>query len=218
VYRYRLFLARHKLPFGGLVAGAIILGLLFVGVAWWQSAHRVVIRDFDSCIKAGYDASSSDSQTCSDGHHTYVASPSPPVKAVPAGPPASSQSYAILVQGDTRGDYPKNNQVVTTAAAWSELWARIYNKIKPIPPLLQVDFSQNEVIVLVQGVEPSSGYSLEVTGVTASVAGATVDYEATIPLSGCLIAGGPSDYLVAISTAKTSGQMNYTSTPKTRKC
>ena len=136
----------------------------------------------------------------------------------PSTPAETVQQYNVLVQGDTKGSYPARQQVVTTQAAWSALWGQLYDKVVPEPPLLPVDFSQNEVIVLTDGPKPSGGYALDVTGVAASSAGGTIDYEAYAPQGSCTASLSPSDAVVAVVTAKITGPMTYSVTPVTRKC
>jgi len=211
VYRYR-----HQLRAVGVVA---LILLIIIGVIIWTS-HRtkVKVTDFNSCIMAGYDASNSDPQTCSDGHRTYVAPSSSAATTGPSAPSETAQQYTVLVQGDTKGSYPARQQVVTTEAAWSALWGQLYSQVKPFPPLLPVDFSHNEVVVLTDGMEPSGGYALDVTGVSAGSDSATVYYTQTSPASSCKAPIGPTDPLEAVVTAKTTGQVAYKMTSQTSKC
>jgi hypothetical protein len=217
VYRYLLYVKRYRRPL--IVVGAIVTVLvaIILVVLWIGYRSQPKVTDFNSCIAAGYDASNSDPQTCTDGHHTYV--------AVEAANPVTSggsvevaQAYSILVSNDSRGDYPARQQVITNQADWASVWDQLYAQVKPTPPLLSVDFSANEVILLTQGPEPSNGYGLEVIGLTVSAMGTAVDYDSFSPLGSCSSVTGPTDPVVAIVTAKTPVPITYQSTPKSRKC
>lgn len=217
MYRYRLFLRRFRRPLS-IVAATVAVMLIGVAVIWFLNHRPAKVTDFNSCILAGYNPSNGDPQTCSDGHHTYVAASSSTSSTGPAEPAETAQSYSVLVQGDTEGDYPARQQVVATQAAWTSLWGQLYAKLNPGPPLLPVDFSQDEVVVLTDGPKPSGGYSLEVTGVATSTAGTTVDYQAFSPQGRCTQNLTPTDPVVAIVTAKTNGPVTYAVTPQSRKC
>ena len=215
MYRYRIFLRRYRQPLIVVAAIVFVLGLLALIIVWLSYHARPKVTDFNSCVDAGYDASDSDPQTCSDGHHTYVSMASSAPSTV-SRPAQTVQSYQVLVSGDTHGTYPAKQQTVTSQAAWASLWSQLYAKTKPFPPLLPVDFTTNQVVVLTQGVEPSSGYGIEVTGVATSTNGMSVSYNSITPQGSC--GGGPSDPIEIIVTAKAPGPIDYESTPKSHKC
>lgn len=215
MHRYRLVLTRHRRLIWALAA-LLILG---VGLALWNAYRpRVLVHDFDSCIAAGYDASNTDPQTCTDGHHTYViAASSAPVTAS-TGPSGVQQSFQLLVTGDSRGDYPRRAQVITTQVAWVAFWNQVHAKLVPKPVLLPVDFSKQEVIAITEGVEPTSGYSLEFLGVLAGAASAVVTYEEIVPSAKCKLTPTPTSLYLLVATDKTVGPVTFTPTVNPRKC
>jgi hypothetical protein len=191
-----------------------------VAIVLWLVSHRhgQVVDDFNSCVTAGYAVSTTDPQTCSDGHQTYTAPQSSPASLTPTGPTGTNQSYQILAEGDSRDDYPRQQQLITDQAAWVAFWDRLYAKISPLPPLLPVDFGHNEVIALTDGVEPNGGYGLELSGVLAGTSSSLVYFEQITPNAKCEPASGPSDPYVLAVTAKTAGVMSYKPTQQTRRC
>jgi hypothetical protein len=215
VHRYRLVVRRY---WPQLTVGLVVL-VIFAAIAFWAiHKHRTVIDSFDSCAAAGYPISTTDPQTCSANHHTYVEAESSPATSTSTGPTGTSQTYTVLVSGDSRGTYPQKQQVITTQAAWTAFWAQVNAKVSPFPPILPVDFSQDEVIALTEGPKPSGGYALELTGVLAGTSSASVAYDEIVPGEACTTATGPTDYYLLASTPKTTGPVSFTSTKVRRKC
>jgi|GEM_PF-1083193 len=215
MHRYRLVVARHRRLIWFL-AVLIVLGAVF---ALWESYRpHILVHDFDSCVIAGNDTINTDPQTCSDGRRTYVIAPAAPPTTVATGPTGVQQPFQLLVTGDSRGDYPRREQVITTQAEWIAFWNQVHAKLVPKPELLPVDFTKQEVIAITEGVEPTSGYSLEFMGVLAGAASATVSYREITPSANCQLTKSPTSPYVIVATDKTVGPVTFTPTLKQRKC
>ena len=215
MHRYRIILARHHRLIW-ILAVLCIVGIFF---ALWEAYRpHVLVHDFDSCVVAGYDTSNTDPQICSDGRHTYAIALSSPPTTVATGPTGVQQPFDILVSGDSRSDYPRRMQVITSQADWSAFWNQVHAKLVPIPQLLAVDFSKQEVIAITAGVQPTSGYSVDLTGVLAGSSGASVAYQEITPAANCQLPKVPSSPYVLVATDKTIGPVTFTPTIKQRKC
>ncbi|HEU4390496.1 MAG TPA: protease complex subunit PrcB family protein, partial [Blastocatellia bacterium] len=50
--------------------------------------------------------------------------------------------------------------VIRDQAEFEALWAKVYSKIDPVPPVPEIDFSYVMVIAAFQGEKPTSGYEI----------------------------------------------------------
>lgn len=64
--------------------------------------------------------------------------------------------------------------VVRDVDSWRSVWAEIFKTYSPIPPLPQVDFAQEMVVVAALGGRPSGGFSIFIDGANDGGNGATV--------------------------------------------
>lgn len=55
--------------------------------------------------------------------------------------------------------------VCTTREAWQALWEEHTSDEDPAPPLPEVDFDESAVLAVFAGQRPSSGWTVEITGV-----------------------------------------------------
>ena len=88
-----------------------------------------------------------------------------PGKAVPVtqlGPKRSGPRWSFT---DGSGICDQLRIVIRDRDAWSYLWKRIYTPVCPtLPPLPDIDFSREMVVVVGLGTRPSSGYGIIVDG------------------------------------------------------
>jgi hypothetical protein len=76
--------------------------------------------------------------------------------------------------------------VVRDQATWQATWSQLYMPFHPPPPIPDVDFSTEMVVVAAAGSQPTSGYDIVFTG--ASEAGGTVTVNAlTTSPSRCVV-------------------------------
>jgi hypothetical protein len=54
--------------------------------------------------------------------------------------------------------------VVRDQSSWQTLWAQIYSRHSPVPPVPAIDFSQEMLVVVALGSRSSGGYSILVDG------------------------------------------------------
>jgi hypothetical protein len=98
--------------------------------------------------------SESDPASLPAGGHTFVGPRSTPDIADPGvltGSAGAIQPFEILVDGDSHGNYPNRQEVITSDIGWQAYWNQIHANIHPVPPLLPVDFNKNQVIALSEG-------------------------------------------------------------------
>lgn len=78
------------------------------------------------------------------------------------------------------------NLVIKDAAAWNDLWQRIYAGQTPTPPLPAVDFTQEMVVAAAMGSRPTGGYDIVLTGAGQDSAGLVIAVRATSPGAHCI--------------------------------
>jgi PrcB C-terminal len=198
---------------------ALVLAALLVValLCTWQFSPRTTtpIDSYASCATAGYPVTDTSPATCSDGTHAFVG---PTQAPAPSEAPVTSLSYQILVDGDPGGTYPRTQQVITTQTDWVKYWSAVHAALPTLPPLLPVDFSQNQVIALNEGPEPTNGYSLSVTSVSDSSSGTTVQVTRTTPVPACHPAQVPSNRYLLVLTPKLTAPVSFDITNIPRNC
>jgi hypothetical protein len=87
---------------------------------------------------------------------------------------ASAQNVNQPVEFETIAKYlmsghaERKNYVITNKEDWERLWDKVVSNSYPRPAAPDVDFSKQDLIAVFQGNQPSSGYSISVTGLTRS--------------------------------------------------
>ncbi len=89
-------------------------------------------------------------------------------------------SYTNLSEGYYSGLTTKEDKEITTRADLEKYWAQIHEGTTPVPSVPTVDFSNYEVILVALGTKNTSGYGIEITGVS----GSTVTVAETSPKPG----------------------------------
>lgn len=75
--------------------------------------------------------------------------------------------------------------VIRDAAAWKEMWSRIWTT-QPAPPLPNVDFNQEMVIVAALGTRSSGGYSIAIESAYREGGSLHIVIRTEAPGSGCM--------------------------------
>src|SRR5262245_26001951 len=87
--------------------------------------------------------------------------------------PDESGDVAIQRLSASNGSFESFNgldtaesRVIRSTAEWASVWARIYQNRSPQPALPNIDFLNEQVVVVSLGTRPSSGYSIRIAGVS----------------------------------------------------
>jgi hypothetical protein len=93
----------------------------------------------------------------------------------PACTGANISSVTDLPQGavdfpSVRVDYrlfPQNRErtVIRDRTTWVALWARLVSDLQPAPPVPDIDFSREMIVVASMGLRPTGGFSIRIEGV-----------------------------------------------------
>ncbi len=183
---------------------------------WLSNPHKqIVVSSFAVCANQGYPVSDTSPETCSDGAHTFVGpTPSP----APSMAPVTALTYQILVDGDSKGSYPKAQQVISSGTQWVHYWDAVHASLPTLPPILPVDFATSDVVAINEGLEPTDGYSLAVTSVSAGATGTSVDVISTVPVASCTVTHQPSNEYLLVQTPKLTSPISFQVTTQARRC
>lgn len=107
--------------------------------------------------------------------------------------PVSAQQLSKAVEFDTlaknvmSGHAEKMNYVITSKEDWEMLWDKVSSIYHPRPPAPEVDFSNESVIAIFQGSQPSSGYSTTVSKLVKSGKKLKVFVREVLPADDCAV-------------------------------
>ncbi|HEU4615317.1 MAG TPA: protease complex subunit PrcB family protein [Kofleriaceae bacterium] len=75
--------------------------------------------------------------------------------------------------------------VVRDSAQWNALWQTIARPFYPAPPMPQVDFDRDMVVVAALGARPSSGYDIVIEGAQQDTSSIEIALRTSSPAPGC---------------------------------
>lgn len=104
-----------------------------------------------------------------------------PAEDVSARPSADSLPLRVIASGTQSAVRIPVARMVTTQLVWEEVWSAIHANVMNPPPVPDVDFSSESVIVLVLGERRSGGYGVRVRQVTEERNSVIVEVEVTSP-------------------------------------
>lgn len=96
--------------------------------------------------------------------------------------------------------------VIRTAVEWAAEWETIFGTQSSKPPLPQVDFAREMVIVSAAGIRGSSGYSITVRNAALDGAMLSVGVIETLPGADCVLAPTQTSPVYAVRIARFDGQ------------
>ena len=108
--------------------------------------------------------------------------------------------------------------LIRSTAAWANVWARIYEKRSPKPPLPTIDFSSEQIVVAALGARPTGGYSILVTGASRLSGVITVRVESRSPGEGCGTTTAVTEPVDVARIPRSSGPVLFEETAVVRSC
>lgn len=108
--------------------------------------------------------------------------------------------------------------VIKDAAAWNDLWQRIYATQTPVPPLPDVDFSTQMVVASALGSKPSGGYNVLLTEAAQDTGGLVIAVRATSPGAHCFVTLAFTQPIDIARLARTGGDVRFEQTQQTMDC
>jgi hypothetical protein len=165
----------------GMLAGLVLIGLVALGGMALHAAP-LPITSFEECADDGYPVISGNPSICTAHGKSYS-----DVVDISSG---SSQAITsldteILVEGNSEGNYPVRQEVIRSQSAWESYWSRVHEAVHPTPNLLAVDFNNYDVVAISAGVQPTNGFTYEITSITQEGQTATVQIHELVPSINC---------------------------------
>jgi hypothetical protein len=198
------------LHYGALGLAAVALTLAFA------SGRTAQLDSYAACAEAGYPVTDSNPPLCRAGRLNFTGTLRPPEASAP---PVSVQALEILVNGDTATSLPAAHQVlINSQAEWQTYWQQAHAGIKPLPPLIPVDFSTASVLAAGLGPKPTGGYSLRFTGVTSGPSGTIAGFTESSPSAGCATTQAVSNRYTVVRTAKLAPPVSFRVTSVKHSC
>jgi hypothetical protein len=136
--------------------------------------------------------------------------------ASPLGP-ADTQLTPLAGSTDAAGDIRgEATWVVRDAETFARLWVQFFGRQREVPA---VDFSRHMVVVATMGQQPTAGYAIEITGMSASRGGElAVHVRTTSPGANCGVATVLTTPVVMSRARRTDGPVRFDFTRSTRDC
>jgi hypothetical protein len=211
----KVLMAIRKRPWLQVLLGSGLL-VMVAGLVLFKAAYTEPIDSYTKCADAGYPIETSDPPVCRAGRH-YFTGPRAAATPDPAAG-ASAAAFELLVDGDSHGTYPRQEEVIRDQASWQRYWARIHAATGTVPPLIPINFATSDVIAISQGSQPTAGYSYRVTGITTGPAGTAVNITEVTPTITCHVAQMQSNRYFIVGTTKLPEPVIFRTTRDYRRC
>ena len=107
---------------------------------------------------------------------------------------------------------------IDNQAEWAELWADVAANIQPPPPVPQIDFANEAVVVAAMGMRGTGGYSITIEGVYEGEGKLFVAVRETSPGSNCIVTQATTAPVHAVRTARRSLPIQFVERKETKMC
>jgi hypothetical protein len=207
----RFIVFRHRIEL--IVAAGLVLILAALVL---QPSLTSPIDSYAACVEAGYPVLDSEPPVCREGSRNFTGTPQPKPTAAP---PISNINFEILVNADTGSAIPEHGQqFIKSPAAWEAYWRGVHGGLPTLPPLLPVDFSQNNVVGVSLGQKPTAGYNLKISSISSTSAGTVVSLTETTPTITCKVAYHFSNRYLIVRTPQLVEPVSFRVTSENRRC
>ena len=104
------------------------------------------------------------------------------VDEAPPAPPAVSTEVSVVATSQQSSWEEVLEVLLTTPDAWAAAWGHLHDGIAPPPPMPEVDFTTQRVMIITAGSRPSGGFAL--SHERTEVAGDTLVLDVTLSVPG----------------------------------
>lgn len=204
------FLGRRGCRFALIFFGAVAaVSIAFVGIT-------TPVDSYAACLEAGYPVVSNDPPVCRAENHNFTGTPDPEPSLAPT---VTTIPYETLVNGDTHNPVPAHHQqFISTQSEWQAYWRSVHGGLSTLPPIIPVDFSKYSVVAASLGAQPTTGFGIKITSVSAGADGNTVSVTESTPTITCQVAQTPTNRYLIVRTEKIAGTVTFRVTTEKRHC
>ena len=110
--------------------------------------------------------------------------------------------FETLASGQYSGLVEQTNQLINSQKELDSVWQKIYSIQIPVPPLPEIDFFQNSLILAARGEQKTSGYDIEIVEIRISTKSVEVSLEHSNPIPNSLILPALTQPFVLVKTPK----------------
>ena len=114
-------------------------------------------------------------------------------------------------------DEPRRT-VVRDEPAWREAWSGIWRRHSPEPPLPQVDFAREMLVVAALGTRPTTGYSILIDSAFADGEGLLVQVRTIAPGPRCGTGQALTQPVDVARVPRTEGAVRFRDRPEVHDC
>lgn len=108
--------------------------------------------------------------------------------------------------------------VVRDQAAWRDIWTSIWRGHSPEPPLPEIDFGREMVVVAALGERPTGGYSIFIDSASEGPAGVTIRIRSVSPGAGCVTTQALTQPVDIARLPRRDGALAFVERVETQEC
>jgi hypothetical protein len=114
-------------------------------------------------------------------------------------------NYEVIQQGTYSGKKDTVAQVIATQKDWEQLWKQHVSVLVPQPPVPEIDFDTDVIVVIFAGEKKSGGYAAVIKDVSAELDDIVINYKLTEPQPGSFTIQAITQPYVMLKMAKPKG-------------
>ncbi len=143
----------------------------------------------------------------------------------PGGPSAPIQPLAITRLRSERfsltyasGLSTQQRLVVGDSGTWQQVWASIWRRLSPEPPLPQVDFGSEIVVVAAMGERLTGGFTILIDSASETTVGMSIRIRSISPGAGCATTQALTQPVDVARVPRRGGAVAFDERTETQEC
>jgi len=107
---------------------------------------------------------------------------------------------------------------IDDAAEWRAFWNRVTSTTVPQPPVPEIDFASEIVIIAAMGTRPSGGYAIHIDDVSEADGRVFVKVREVSPGTNCIVTMALTAPVVAVRIPRRAGAVTFVEQTEVRNC